>query len=156
MVIVRNDLPVKSIAELIALARAQPGKLSFGSGNGSARIVVLKNDPLNYTATKAYTAAQLRAGLADGSLQFLPYDYFTGGAFFQLDLKVSKTITFHERHRVELIGQMFNLTNRANFGTSYTTSIKSASFGLPSNFLSTSGTVVPHAFVAELGFRYSF
>ena len=37
MVIVRNDLPVKSIAEFIALARAQPGKLTFGSGNGSAR-----------------------------------------------------------------------------------------------------------------------
>ena len=37
IVIVRNDLPVKSIADLIALARAQPGKLSFGSGNGSAR-----------------------------------------------------------------------------------------------------------------------
>lgn len=37
MVIVRNDLPVKSIPEFIALARAQPGKLTFGSGNGSAR-----------------------------------------------------------------------------------------------------------------------
>src|SRR6478609_741337 len=37
MVVVRSDLPVKSIAELIALARAQPGKLTFGSGNGSAR-----------------------------------------------------------------------------------------------------------------------
>ena len=37
MVIVRNDLAVKSIAEFIALARAQPGKLTFGSGNGSAR-----------------------------------------------------------------------------------------------------------------------
>jgi hypothetical protein len=49
---------------------------------------------------------------------------------------------------------MFNVTNRANFGNNYTTSIKSASFGLPSNFLSTSGTVVPHAFVAEMGFRY--
>src|SRR5258708_6065929 len=35
IVIVRNDLPVKSIADLIVLARAQPGKLSFGSGNGS-------------------------------------------------------------------------------------------------------------------------
>src|SRR5471030_2373515 len=34
---VRNDLGVKTIAELIALARAQPGKLAFGSGNGSAR-----------------------------------------------------------------------------------------------------------------------
>jgi tripartite-type tricarboxylate transporter receptor subunit TctC len=37
MVIVRNELPAKSIADLIALARAQPGKLTFGSGNGSAR-----------------------------------------------------------------------------------------------------------------------
>src|SRR5205809_3134177 len=37
MVIVRNDLPAKSVADLIALAKAQPGKLTFGSGNGSAR-----------------------------------------------------------------------------------------------------------------------
>ncbi|HEX3411654.1 MAG TPA: tripartite tricarboxylate transporter substrate-binding protein, partial [Stellaceae bacterium] len=37
VVMVRNDLPAKSIAELIELARAQPGKLSFGSANGSSR-----------------------------------------------------------------------------------------------------------------------
>lgn len=37
IVMVRNDLPVKTIGELIALAKAQPGKLSFGSGNGSSR-----------------------------------------------------------------------------------------------------------------------
>ena len=37
VVMVRNDLPVKTIGELIALAKAQPGKLSFGSGNGSSR-----------------------------------------------------------------------------------------------------------------------
>lgn len=37
IVMVRNDLPVRSVDELIALARAQPGKLSFGSGNGSSR-----------------------------------------------------------------------------------------------------------------------
>ena len=37
IVMVRNDLPVKSVADLIALARAQPGKLTVGSGNGSAR-----------------------------------------------------------------------------------------------------------------------
>lgn len=37
IVMVRNDLPAKSIADFIALARAQPGRLTFGSGNGSAR-----------------------------------------------------------------------------------------------------------------------
>jgi len=37
IVMVRKDLPAKTIGELIALAKAQPGKLSFGSGNGSSR-----------------------------------------------------------------------------------------------------------------------
>jgi tripartite-type tricarboxylate transporter receptor subunit TctC len=37
IVMVRNDLPAKTIPEFIALAKAQPGKLSFGSGNGSSR-----------------------------------------------------------------------------------------------------------------------
>jgi hypothetical protein len=128
----------------------------YGSGNGTARILVLKSDPTNYTATKAFTAAQLRAGIGDGSLQYLPFDFFEGNNFFQLDLRVSKTITIAERHKIEFICQMFNVSNRANFGNNYTTSIKSANFGLPSNFLSTSGTVVPHAFVAEMGFRYHF
>lgn len=37
IVMVRKDLPVKTIPEFIALAQSQPGKLTFGSGNGSAR-----------------------------------------------------------------------------------------------------------------------
>jgi tripartite-type tricarboxylate transporter receptor subunit TctC len=37
VVMVKNELPVKSIGELIEFARKQPGKLSFGSGNGSSR-----------------------------------------------------------------------------------------------------------------------
>jgi tripartite-type tricarboxylate transporter receptor subunit TctC len=37
VVMVKNELPVKTVAELIALAQKEPGKLSFGSGNGSSR-----------------------------------------------------------------------------------------------------------------------
>jgi tripartite-type tricarboxylate transporter receptor subunit TctC len=37
IVLVRNDLPVRSIAGLVALAHEQPGKLTYGTGNGSSR-----------------------------------------------------------------------------------------------------------------------
>ena len=37
VVMVKNELPVKTVAEFIALAKQQPGKLTFGSGNGSSR-----------------------------------------------------------------------------------------------------------------------
>jgi tripartite-type tricarboxylate transporter receptor subunit TctC len=37
VVMVKNELPVKTVAELIDLAHKEPGKLSFGSGNGSSR-----------------------------------------------------------------------------------------------------------------------
>lgn len=37
LIVVNNDLPVKTVAELIAFAKANPGKLNFGIGsNGSA------------------------------------------------------------------------------------------------------------------------
>ncbi len=128
----------------------------YGGGNGSWRAVVPASNPTNYTATYGYTAAQLRAGLANGSLVTLPFDALRGNRFFQADLRVSKAFTIKERHRVELLCQMFNLTNRANFGNSYTTSVQSKNFGKPSGFLSTSGSIVPHAFLAEVGFQYRF
>lgn len=37
IVMVKNELPVKTVADFIALARKEPGKLAFGSGNGSSR-----------------------------------------------------------------------------------------------------------------------
>ena len=128
----------------------------FGGGNGSWRAIVPAASPTDYTATAAFTAPQLRAGLADGSLETLPFDPVRGNRFFQLDLRVSKTFTIKERQKLEFLCQMFNMTNRANFGNNYTTSIRSHAFGQPSGFLSASGSIVPHAFLAEVGFRYSF
>ena len=129
---------------------------AYGGGNGSWRAVVPASNPTNYTATYGYKAAQLRAGLADGSLVTLPFDALRGNRFFQTDLRVSKIFTIKERHKVELLCQMFDLTNRANFGNNYTTSVQSKNFGKPSGFLSTSGSIVPHAFLAEVGFQYRF
>jgi hypothetical protein len=158
------DLPFGfKVAPIIQWASGRPwnpssgiSDIGYGSGNGTWRASVLTNSPTNYTATASYTAAQILAGLANGSLTQLSFDSMRGEAFFQTDLRVSKEFKFGERHRLEFICQMFDLTNRANFGTSYTTSIKSANFGKPSGFLSSSGTIVPHSFEGEMGFTYRF
>jgi tripartite-type tricarboxylate transporter receptor subunit TctC len=36
--VVRQESPLKSVADLLALARAQPGKLNFGAGSSSSRV----------------------------------------------------------------------------------------------------------------------
>lgn len=38
VVVVNNDLPVKTVADLIALAKANPGKYAYGSGGASAQV----------------------------------------------------------------------------------------------------------------------
>lgn len=129
---------------------------SAGSGNGTTRAVVLATDPNNLRATKDYTAAQIRAGLAAGTLKVLPYDSLRGSPFYQLDLRVSKAFIFAERHKVEFISQFFNLTNRANFGGNYVGSIRSDAFGTPQGYIAPSAVIVPKSFAAELAVQYRF
>jgi hypothetical protein len=128
----------------------------FGSSNGTWRAVVPANDRTNYTATKTLGAAQLRAGLADGTYVTLPYDALRAARFFQWDMRVSKQFKIGERHKIDAILNMYDMTNHYNPGTAYGTSIRSTTFDKPTGFFSTSGVIIPHAFSAELGFRYSF
>ena len=81
IVMVRNDLGAKSIADLIALARAQPGKLTFGSGNGSARgaaelfKIMAKVDLLGVPYK---TQTQVIADLLGGRIDVTFSDFTTG------------------------------------------------------------------------------
>lgn len=81
IVMVRNDLGPKSIAELIEMARAQPGKLTFGSGNGSARgaaelfRIMAKVDLLGVPYK---TQTQVIADLLGGRIDVTFSDFTTG------------------------------------------------------------------------------
>jgi tripartite-type tricarboxylate transporter receptor subunit TctC len=58
ILVVNNDLPAKSVKELVALAKAQPGELTFASGgNGSA----------------AHMAAELFKATAGLNIRHIPY-----------------------------------------------------------------------------------
>lgn len=151
------------LAPVIVAASAKPYSITQGSqwlgqgaGNGTNRAVVPVNDPTNYLANKATSAANLRAGVAAGTLRMVDYNTVRGQAFFQIDLRVSKFINFGDKHKLEFLCQIFNLTNRANFGNSYVGNVQSAAFGTPNGWYAGASNVVPKSAAAEMGVRYSF
>ncbi|PWT92439.1 MAG: hypothetical protein C5B56_02255 [Proteobacteria bacterium] len=151
------------VAPIMQLASARPYSAtqgltwtSAGSGNGTTRAVILNTDPNNLRATKDLTAQQIRDGIAAGTMHEIGYDTLRGQPFFQFDLRASKVFTFGERHKLEFISQFFNLTNRANFGGNYVTSIRSDTFGTPNGYIAPSAVIVPKSFAAELAVQYRF
>ena len=61
ILIVRQDMPAKSVQELLTLARSQPGRLSYGSaGNGSA--MHMAAELFRYMAKIEYTHVPYRGG----------------------------------------------------------------------------------------------
>jgi hypothetical protein len=76
VVAVHPDVPVKNIAELIALAKAQPGKLSYGSGGPGGNNHVCTETFLERTGTQALHVpykgeAPAAADLLAGQIQFM-------------------------------------------------------------------------------------
>lgn len=128
----------------------------FGSGVGTTHAIVLNSDPNNLTATASYSAAQLNACIAANTCHQLPYDYLRGADFFQLDARFGRFFKFGERARLEVFFQAFDLTNRANFGTSYGGNIRTSTFQQPTGFITSSGVIVPKSFAGEFGARFSF
>jgi hypothetical protein len=128
----------------------------YGGGAGNTHAIVLNSDPSNLLATVNYTATQLQSCITANTCHQVPYDSLRGAPFFQLDTRVSRIFNFGERAKLELIFQAFNLTNHANFGSQYQTSIRASNFGQPINFIGGTGVVIPKSFSGEFGARFSF
>jgi hypothetical protein len=99
--------------------------------------------------------------LASGACREVSYNSYHGMTFLQLDARVSNTIHIHDRYAVNLFYQMFNMTNRANYGPNYDVNVSDAiiaspSFLKPLGFINPSSTVVPRSFTGEFGARFSF
>ena len=135
--------------------------LNTGGGTYNA-VVVPANSPANYLAfagndTGAQNCFYGLNGYTPGSCTIAKYDALRGDPFFELDLRLSKTIRLGEKFRAELIAQAFNLTNRANYGNDFGNNIASAStFGHPIGFFAPSSTIIPRSLWSEFGVRFSF
>src|SRR5262249_31048850 len=90
------------------------------------------------------------------------WDYLRGRSFFNLDTRVTKVIKFGERKDLKLMFQMFDLTNRANFGANYDGNVRDAAstYAKPLGYIgcNTNGCNrnIPISFRGEWGAQFTF
>jgi hypothetical protein len=143
--------------------------LGTGSGRGTSHVVVFANNPGDLRATltafgdpavtppgSAPNAVKYRNCLRSGQCIHAPFDNLRGQPFFQLDARVTKSFKIRERANLQAIFQVFDLTNRANFGNNFVTDIRQTTFGTPSAFITPSGVTIPHSLSAEIGMKFVF
>ena len=139
--------------------------LGVGGGRGTSHVVVFNDRPDDLTATLAAfgdpgasnaNRMKYRNCLRSGQCTHAPFSNVRGQPFFQLDTRVTKNFKMGERANLQAIFQVFDLTNRANFGNNFVTDVRLANFGTPSNFITPSGVTVPHSLSAEFGIKFSF
>jgi hypothetical protein len=119
----------------------------FNRGLGSSDLVRLVNQ---FNQTYAGTIVHARAV----PHLTLPNDYSFGDNLQSLDLRLSRSFVFHERWRLSLTGEVFNLYNKANL-TGYSGDLTSAAFGQPtSRATQVFGSGGPRAF--QVAMRVSF
>ena len=147
----------------------QSSSLLWGTGSGVSNphaivpVGASMNKQASYIAFANISGADYVSCLETGSCQEVSYDNYRGPAFVELDARIGKTITFHDRYNVNLFFQGFDLTNRANFGsnlhnivTNYDPDPTLNTFLKPSDFITPNSTVLPKSFTGEFGARFSF
>jgi hypothetical protein len=162
------DLPMKfQIAPIMQFGSARPYNLTnsantLNTGGGTTvAVVVPTSSPTNWLAysgnnTGAQNCFYGLNGVAQ-SCTIAQYDPLRGDPFFQLDMRLSRTIKLGDRAKLELVAQAFNLTNRANYGPDFNGNIASpATFAHPAGFINPASTVVPRSLWGEFGVRFLF
>jgi outer membrane receptor protein involved in Fe transport len=135
-----------------------------GGGRGTSHVTVFTSSPNDLTATLtafgdpavAANAVKFRNCLRAGQCTYAPFSNMRGQPFFQLDARVTKNFKIREHQNLQAIFQVFDLTNRANFGNNFATDVRQSNFATPTNFITPSGVTVPHSLSAEIGVRWIF
>jgi len=172
-----SPILVTASARPLSIVESTADLWAVGSGRSNPHAAILAGDKenaagyVNYlNAAKAAVAADTtgkttlatyyRNCLAAGLCREVGYDsqYNFSTPFLQFDARIGKTIGFGERFSLALFYQMFNITNRANYGPNYDVNVTDAatSFLKPLGFINPSSTVVPRSFTGEFGARFSF
>ncbi len=140
---------------------ASLNELNFGGGSAAGVIVVPKNDQTNLTAfLNPVTGAPNKLAASQcyygGNCVVAPYNSLRGNPYFNMDARVAKNIKLGEKRNLQLMFQAFNLTNHANYGNNFGTTVDDPTFKQPIGFINPTSSVAARAFTGEFGARFSF
>jgi hypothetical protein len=142
--------------------------LGVGSGRGTSHVILTTANPGDLFATTkppfadpvtgVISTVAIRNCLRAGQCFIAPFTNLRGQPFFQLDTRVSKNFKIKERSTLTVLFQVFDLTNRANFGNNFSNNVRSgaSSFAQPVGFITPNGVTVPHSFSGEFGVKFAF
>ncbi len=157
---------------------SDPGALIVTNANPNDPLSATKLTPVTDSddpTTQRIDIAQA-ACYYSGNCHLSPYNSQRGNAYYNMDARLAKNIKVGEGRNLQLIFQAFNLFNHANYGNNFgstnnslsigpdpsspgnqiQTSTPSTTFGNPVGFINPSSSLLPRAFTAEFGARFSF
>jgi hypothetical protein len=141
-------------------AIASTNLLNLGGGSSAGALIVPKSDPTNLTAFDDLTTGAHKLAASQcyysGNCVVAPYNSLRGDPFFNVDARVAKSFKLGESRKLQLIFQAFNLTNHANYGNNFGTTVDDSTFKKPVGFINPTSSLAPRAFTGEFGARFTF
>jgi hypothetical protein len=149
-------------------ATSSNNMVNLGGGSATGALIVQNSDPNNLLSATKLTplvdsvSGKPSLGLAEATCYYAvschvaPYNSMRGDPYFDMDVRLAKNIKLGEGRNLQLAWQAFNLFNHANYGNNFQTVVQQSTFAKAIGFINPTSSVLPRAFTAEFGARFTF
>ncbi len=150
------------------LATSSNNMLNLSGGSSGGALIVTNSNPNDLLSATKLTplvdsvSGKPSLGLAEGVCYYssnchvVPYNSMRGDPYFNMDVRLAKNIKLGEARNLQLAWQAFNLFNHANYGNNFDNVVQDSTFGKAVGFINPTSSVLPRAFTAEFGARFTF
>ncbi len=137
------------------LVTSSYNELNLSGGSSAGALIVPNSDPTNVSAFKTAKLGAVQCYYS-GNCHVVPYNSMRGDPYFNMDVRLAKNIKLGEGRNLQLAFQGFNLFNHANYGNNFDNVVQSTTFGKAIGFINPTSSLLPRAFTAEFGARFTF
>jgi len=149
-------------------ATSSNNMLNLSSGSALGALIVTNSNPNDLLSATKLTplvdsvSGKPSLGLAEAVCYYSSnchvgsYNSLRGDPYFNMDVRLAKNIKLGEGRNLQLAWQAFNLFNHANYGNNFDNVVQSTTFARAIGFINPTSSLLPRAFTAEFGARFTF